>query len=107
MISFPFDSFTECDDASAVCTISFDKIADKRIFLLQSATIEVKGMFFDFVQHHDDRRVSAETGDELQPVVGIRVFAALAAVEHQQVQAALREEKLVGRMADLLPPEIP
>jgi hypothetical protein len=50
---------------------------------LQSATIEVKGMLFDLVQHYNDRRVTAKTGDELQPVVGIRIFAALAAVEDQ------------------------
>src|SRR4029453_14547991 len=53
-ISFPFNSFTECDDARAVCTISFDNLADKRVFLLQSATIEVKGMLFDLAHHYNN-----------------------------------------------------
>ena len=48
-----------------------------------------------------------EALDHAHPVVGVGVFRVAASVEHEQVDAALRQEELVRGVHDLLPAEVP
>ncbi len=64
-------------------------------------------MEFDLIQHHYYRGVAAKALDQVQPVVGVVLLLALAAVEHQQVEAAPGQEELVGGVHDLLAAKVP
>ncbi len=78
---------------------------DAGILLLQEAAVDVEaGIFVDFVEHHQHRRIAAEALDGLEPGLSLLVFAA---IEHQDVDAAFGEEELVGGVHDLLAAEVP
>ena len=64
-------------------------------------------VFVAFVANDNDRRVAPEALDQLQPVLHPVLLLRLPGVQHQQVQAPLGHEKLVGGMHDLLAAEIP
>ena len=64
-------------------------------------------MELDLIEHHDDRGVAAKALDQAQPVVGVMLLLALAAVEDQEVEAAPGEEELVGGVHDFLAAEVP
>ena len=70
------------------------------------SSVEIKPII-DLVQHHDHGRFGGEAADHSQPVVGLSLLLSGPSVEHQQVQAAIGEEKLVRGMHDLLSAKIP
>ncbi len=81
------------------------KIADLRVFFLQSLAVDLEGrVFVNFVQHHQHGRAATETGGVFEPFFGLVV---VAAVEQQHIDAALREKKLVGGVHHFLPAEVP
>src|ERR1019366_8807003 len=59
------------------------------------------------VQDHDHRRSIALRLDELQPIFGVVLCKSGAGLQHEQVEAALREKKLMGGVKDLLATEVP
>ena len=61
----------------------------------------------DFVSHDDDRGILGVAADHAQPILRVRVLPPVSAVQHQEIQAAFRQEKLVRVVHDLLPAEIP
>ena len=65
--------------SAAVC---FDELFDVGKFLAEMFSIEVEGVFGDFVEDDDDGGVFAKAGDEVEPVFGVLVFEALASVEN-------------------------
>jgi hypothetical protein len=64
-------------------------------------------MLSDLVLHDDDRRLPPEALDVLEPVLGVEVLAAFAAVQDQQVETAVGEEELMRGMHDLLAAKVP
>jgi hypothetical protein len=64
-------------------------------------------MIANFVQDHNDGRIAAETSDEFEPILGVNVLATFASIKHEEVEASLGKEKLVGSMHNLLAAKIP
>ena len=59
------------------------------------------------VADENDGRVAAEAGDDLQPVFDLVLGFALAAVDDEEVEAALAEEELMGGVHDFLSAKVP
>ena len=106
-VGLPLDDLPQLGEAGAVRTVRGYKGSDLRELLPQTPAVDIKGMELDLIQHHYYRGVAAKALDQVQPVVGVVLFLTLAAVEHQQVEAAPGQEKLVGGVHDLLAAEVP
>ena len=90
-----------------VGAVGGDDVADHREFLPQRRLVHGEWVLPDLVEHDDHRRLAAEARDQVEPVLGVGVLAPLPPVEDDEVQAAVGQEELVGRMHDLLAAEIP
>ncbi len=78
---------------------------DEGVFLLEKRPVEIKtGIGVVLIEHHQYRRTAAEALNVAQPVFGPLVPPA---VQHQHIEAAPGQEKLVGGMHDLLSAEVP
>ena len=59
------------------------------------------------VANEDDGGVAAEASDDLQPVFDLVLGFALAAIDDEEVEAALAEEELMGGVHNFLPAKVP
>src|SRR5262245_49735644 len=106
-IRLAFDGLAQIVNTSFIFAIGLNEFADGGIFLLQRAAVQIERMLFDFVHHYNDRRVGADTVDQVYAAIRVSVLAAFPDIKHQVIKAALCEEELVRRVHNLLPVEIP
>ena len=106
-VGFTEDRLLQFLDARFVLAVGLDEVAHDAELLHQTAAVQIERMLLHLVEHDEDRRALAEAVDQAQPVVGIGILVPLTAIEHDQVQAPLRQEKLMRRMHDFLTAEVP
>jgi len=92
---------------AGVVAVGFEEALDLRVLLLQRVAVEREVVLLNLVEHHQHRRLGREAGDQPQPVIGVLFLPPGAAVEHEQVQAAVGQEELVCGVHDLLPAKVP
>ncbi len=82
----------------------YNTICKHALFMKLLAGQAEPRIFIDLVDHHQDGRRPPKTLDMFEPVFGGLL---LPGIEHQHVDAALGQEKLVRGVHDLLAAEIP
>ena len=93
--------------AQARLAIRLDEGAHGGETLADGEAVHVERFGFPLVERHDHRRVAAKGRDQPQPVFRVGLLRVRPRVEHQDIDAALREEKLVRAVGQFLPGEIP
>ena len=106
-IGFSIDGGLELVDTNVSFAVSMNKSFDVGILFQKGTTVDIKGLFLDFIENNEDGRVSAKALDQFQPVFGVAVFMALTTIENEDVEAASSKEKLVSRVHNFLSTKVP